>query len=55
MNDLANWIGSLKQTLGDSACAKVVCGSVECEISVQWDDTRAKGKSDQTVETVTRL
>lgn len=58
MNDLANWIGSLKQTLGDSACAMVVCGSVECEISVQWDDARADGESDQavkTVKTVTRL
>lgn len=55
MNDLANWIGSLKQTLGESACAKVVCGSVECEISVQWNDSRAKGESEQAVRTVTRL
>lgn len=55
MNDLANWIGSLKQTLGDTACAQVVCGSVECEISVQWDDARAKGEFEQTVKTVTRL
>jgi type IV pilus assembly protein PilV len=54
-NDLANWIDSLKQTLGESACAKVVCGGVECEISVQWDDSRAKGESEQTIETVTRL
>jgi type IV pilus assembly protein PilV len=55
MNDLANWIGSLKQTLGESACAMVVCGSVECEISVQWDDARASGESEQIVKTVTRL
>lgn len=55
MNDLANWIGSLKKTLGESACAMVVCGSVECEISVQWNDTRARGESEQTVKTVTRL
>ncbi|GAB3355129.1 type IV pilus modification protein PilV [Lysobacter tyrosinilyticus] len=55
MNDLANWIGTLKQTLGDSACAMVVCGAVECEISVQWDDARAAGDSQQTVKTVTRL
>lgn len=55
MNDLANWIDSLKQTLGNSACAMVVCGSVECEISVQWDDARADGDSEQTVKTVTRL
>lgn len=55
MNDLANWIDSLKQTLGESACAQVVCGSVECEISVQWDDSRAKGETEKTVKTVTRL
>jgi type IV pilus assembly protein PilV len=55
MNDLANWIGSLKQALGDSACAMVVCGSIECEISVQWDDARADGESEQTIKTVTRL
>lgn len=59
MNDLADWIGSLKRTLGESACAQVVCGSVECKISVQWDDARAeKVGSEQTlktVETVTRL
>lgn len=55
MNDLANWITSLKKTLGDSACAMVVCGSVECEISVRWNDSRAKGESEQTVKTVTRL
>jgi type IV pilus assembly protein PilV len=55
MNDLADWIVSLKQTLGASACAKIVCGSVECEISVKWDDTRAGGESEQTVKTLTRL
>lgn len=55
MNDLADWIGSLKQTLGASTCAMVVCGTVECEISVQWDDARAGGESKQTVKTVTRL
>ncbi|MFC5577661.1 type IV pilus modification protein PilV [Lysobacter niabensis] len=55
MNDLANWITSLKRTLGDSACAMVVCGSVECEISVRWNDSRAQGESEQTIKTVTRL
>ncbi|QNP40957.1 type IV pilus modification protein PilV [Lysobacter solisilvae (ex Woo and Kim 2020)] len=55
MSDLANWIGSLKRDLGESACAMVVCGSVECEISVQWSDERAKGDSSYTTRTVTRL
>jgi type IV pilus assembly protein PilV len=55
MNDLANWIDSLKQTLGQSACAQVACGSVECTIAVQWNDARAKGESEHTVRIVTRL
>jgi type IV pilus assembly protein PilV len=53
--DLANWMGSLKQAFGESACGKVVCGSVECEISVRWNDERARGSSEQTITTVTRL
>jgi type IV pilus assembly protein PilV len=55
MNDLANWIRSMKATLGDSACAMVVCGSVECEITVQWNDERAGGDNDRKIKTVTRL
>lgn len=54
-NDLANWITSLKDILGESACAMVVCGSVECEITVQWNDARAQGQPEQTIKTVTRL
>lgn len=55
MNDLANWITSLKQTLGETACATVVCGSVECQITVQWNDTRAGGGAEQAIRTVTRI
>ncbi len=55
MNDLADWIASLKGTVGSSACATVVCGSVECEVTVQWDDTRANGDPAQRITTVTRL
>ncbi len=55
-NDLANWIDSLKQTLGGSACAMVVCGTEECEVSVSWVDKAARGTTEpQTVSTVTRL
>jgi type IV pilus assembly protein PilV len=55
-NDLRAWIGSLKAGLNDSACGRINCGSLTCEISVQWDDSRGAGGSDaHTVTTRTRL
>lgn len=55
-NDLNAWMTSLKQSMGESACARIVCGGVECEITVQWDDSRNKGgSSEQQVVTRTRL
>ncbi|HZV38174.1 MAG TPA: type IV pilus modification protein PilV [Pseudoxanthomonas sp.] len=54
-NDLAEWMGSLKQVLGDSACAKIVCGNDKCEIEISWTDARAKDDPNQSVTTVTRL
>lgn len=54
-NDLAEWIGSLKHDLGDSACAEITCGTKECEIVISWTDSRAKDDADQVVRTVTRL
>lgn len=50
-NDLRDWIGSLKQSLNDSACGQINCGSLSCEISVQWDDSRGAGGSDAHVVT----
>lgn len=61
-NDLRDWIGSLKSSLNDSACGQINCGSLSCEISVQWDDSRAGGSDDtnrgsdtHTITTRTRL
>lgn len=61
-DDLREWIGSLKATLNDSACGQINCDSLSCEISVQWDDSRAGGNDDATkgsethkVTTETRL
>ena len=55
-NDLAEWMGSLKQVLGASACAKILCDNDKCEIEVSWTDTRAKaGEPTPPVVTVTRL
>ena len=53
-NDLHNWVGMLKGSLGASACAAIDCSGVECEITVQWDDSR--GQNDATkIITRTRL
>ena len=55
-NDLRDWIGSLKGSLNDSACGRINCGSLTCEITVQWDDSRGTGGSnEQTVTTRTTL
>lgn len=55
-NDLNDWIGDLKASLGESACGQIVCGSIDCKITVQWDDSRGTGGSGaQKLETETRL
>lgn len=41
VSDLGNWIHGLHDTLGDTACGTVSCGSATCEITVDWDDSRA--------------
>lgn len=59
--DLHNWITSLKSSLGNSpnTCGQIACGSLECTIVVQWDDSRGTAASaspdKQSVTTVTRL
>lgn len=58
-DDRAAWIRSLKASLNSSACGQINCGSLECTITVQWDDSRG-GSSDESKEpreitTVSRL
>lgn len=58
--DWKAWIESLQQALGPSACGQIVdCGSENCTIKVQWDDSRGTGNEKdlvhQTYTTVTRL
>ena len=58
-NDRRLWIGatdepgSLKATLGDSACVAIRCSDDECLVALQWDDSRAVGGS-QEQEMMTR-
>jgi type IV pilus assembly protein PilV len=57
-NDLRHWIQSMQQTqvLGPSACGAIACGTVQCTITVQWDDSRAKdGNARQRIVTRTLL
>lgn len=63
-NDRRAWIQSLQADLGSTACGQIVCDSETCDITVQWDDSRAgnssgteaaRGSETQTVKTRTRL
>jgi type IV pilus assembly protein PilV len=59
-NDLHNWITSLQDRLGPTACGQIVCGTLKCDIHVQWDDSRGTGTAAEKaapkmVETLTRL
>ena len=56
-SDLHAWIESLHAGLGPGACGQVVdCGSDDCVIIVQWDDSRGSGGSaTQQLRTETRL
>lgn len=59
--DLHDWIESLHDALGEGACGQIQCGSQECTIIVQWNDSRAKdalgqaGSETQELRTRTRL
>lgn len=56
-SDLHAWIESLHAGLGPGACGQVVdCGSDDCVIIVQWDDSRGSdGSATQQLRTETRL
>lgn len=58
-----HWIESLKTTIGSpgdaSTCGAIACvvnaGVVDCIVKVFWDDSRANGLGNQTVETNSSL
>ncbi|MDQ2703147.1 MAG: type IV pilus modification protein PilV [Pseudomonadota bacterium] len=61
-NDRRQWVGaanepgSLKATLGASACTAIRCLDAECIVAVRWDDSRATGGDDeQELMTRTRI
>lgn len=55
-NDLAAWIGSLKNTIGaagdTSTCGRIeILGNGRYRVTVQWDDQRAGGSATRQVAT----
>ncbi|WP_374244501.1 type IV pilus modification protein PilV [Zoogloea sp.] len=50
--DVASWINALKGAIGRTACGGIECRNATCDITVQWDDSRAtSGKSAFSVTT----
>ncbi len=41
--ELADWIVSLQNEVSPSACGRIECSSLSCNVSVRWDDDRASG------------
>ena len=55
-SDQHEWINTLQQNLGASACGQVSCVAPLCTITVQWDDSRGSaGRIVQTLRTRTRI
>ena len=53
--DLHNWVKTLQDNLGESACAHIDCGGAECLISVEWNDSRDPAADPTRITTRTRL
>ena len=43
----ANWIRNLHEQVSPTACGRIRCTSLNCEVSVRWDDTRSTGGSEE--------
>jgi len=54
-NDLHDWIAGLHDALGPNACGTITCGSLECTVKVEWDDSRGTLGDAAELSTKTRL
>jgi type IV pilus assembly protein PilV len=57
-NDLHHWFTQLKENLGDTdtTCASIACdANGVCTVRIQWDDSRAGGATNQSIEITSRL
>ncbi|MCH6484042.1 type IV pilus modification protein PilV [Pseudoxanthomonas sp. LH2527] len=54
-NDMRDWIDSLKTTMGtaddDTTCGRISGCPDACVIGVRWNDERAGGEAERTIET----
>lgn len=56
-SDLNFWVQSLHDTIGESACGSVSCGTGDiCSVTVYWNEARATaGLAGMNIETTSRL
>lgn len=47
-NDHQQWIRTIQDNLGPTACGQVRCVGPNCTITVRWDDSRAGGAGTET-------
>jgi type IV pilus assembly protein PilV len=50
---VTNWRENLEALLGEAAIGSIDCNGAECEIVVQWDDSRAGGQDATALQIVT--
>jgi type IV pilus assembly protein PilV len=59
-NTLKDWLGTMETSLGTTADS-TTCGSVVCEtdyvctVKIKWDDSKAGGLADQTLEVQAKI
>jgi type IV pilus assembly protein PilV len=58
--DLADWFARLKENLGDASttCAMINCDANDpprCTVRIFWDDSRAGGEANQSIEITSQL
>lgn len=50
---VASWRENLEALLGEGATGSIACDGAECEIVVQWDDSRAGGEDATALQVTT--
>lgn len=54
-NELADWVSSLHNEVSTTACGRVICNSLNCEVAIRWSDERATGGQQKIYSLSTRL
>ena len=54
--DLIQWFGTMQAEMGTDSCVQITCGSLQCNVTLSWNDTRGSGgDAAQTFQAGTRL